>query len=460
MKLIDYKNKFFIILCVSAMFFVFSILINTLLPAKYEGLILMITIILVGLGLYIKSKTLKVVLSVLFALGSVGMFYTQSVASRLLEYEHFETNSLSFLVLKDSSLDSIDEAKNATYGHAKTLANGEMEYVVNHLFEKYGITMDLTEFNNELDLVSSLMNHDIDVIVIDNAVIPLILDEDELFETKVKIIYSLSYETVKEDVGKDVDVDKDSFVVFISGIDIEGPISLRSRSDVNILMVVNPTKQKILTISIPRDTYVHLGCRTGQKDKLTHAGIYGISCSVNTIEKLFDIEINYYVRVNFTSVIRIVDIMGDIEVYSQHSFSSGGYTFRQGLNTLSSEATLAFSRERYSLPGGDVTRGLNQQEVIKGLVNKLIEPSSLLRIEDIVLSTSSSLDTTIPSADLTRLVRLQLDQQIRWTFGSMHLTGQSDMQPTYSMGDRLLYVMHPDVKSINDIHQKIIETMK
>ncbi len=460
MKKINFKDKYLISFLGLMIIFVLSVLMNTLLPLKYEIPVLLLAIGILMLGILSKSKWMKVILSVILAVGSAGLIYSQSVAHRLLEQAEFDSNSFVFLVLMDSPIQTIAEAKESQFAHAKTLANGELEFIKEHMIEKHDITMNLSEFNNELDMVESLFNDDVDVMIVDGAIIPLLEDEDEFFLTKVRVIYSINYETIRENIGKDVEIDKEAFIIFISGIDIEGPINSRSRSDVNILMVVNPTKQKILTISIPRDTYVNLGCRTGEKDKLTHAGIYGIGCSVNTIENLFDIEINYYVRVNFTSVINIVDIIGDIDVYSRFAFSRGGFTFKQGINTLNSQATLVFARERYLVPGGDITRGLNQQEVIKGLVNKIIEPSSLLRIEEIVRATASSIDTNMPSSDLTRLIRLQLDQNIKWNFESMHLEGRGDSQPTYSMGSRLLYVMHPDQNSLQAIQRKIAETLK
>jgi LCP family protein required for cell wall assembly len=309
--------------------------------------------------------------------------------------------------------------------------------------------------------LDQLYSGKIDVMVLDNSIRDYLNEQNADFESKTKIIFSIEKSSVKEVIAKDVDISKDPFIVLISGIDIRGPITARSRSDVNILMVVNPTTNKILTISIPRDTYTPLGCKTGAYDKLTHSGIYGITCTVKTIENLVGIDINYYVRINFTSFLNIIDVIGKIDVYSKYTFTTdGGYSYKEGMNLLNAEWALQFARERHSFASGDIQRGLNQQEVIKAVFNKLIQPSSLLKIEGIIKSTGKSVDTNLSTKDISLLVKKQIENYKPWSITTSNLSGTGDMQPTYSMGSRLLYVMRVDPTSLQQVQANIAEFMQ
>jgi anionic cell wall polymer biosynthesis LytR-Cps2A-Psr (LCP) family protein len=195
-------------------------------------------------------------------------------------------------------------------------------------------------------------------------------------------------------------------------------------------------------------------------DKLTHSGIYGINCTVQTIENFLDIEINYYVRLNFTSFIKIIDVIGDIQVFSRYTFTAGGYRFVSGMNTLNSQSALSFARERKSFEAGDIQRGLNQQEVIKGVINKIISPSSITKIDQIVNSIAKSIDTNMGSQSVQKLIALQIDKRIVWKFNSFFVDGTGSMEKTYSMPGRNLFVVIPSQESVDDIKAKIKDALK
>jgi LCP family protein required for cell wall assembly len=305
-----------------------------------------------------------------------------------------------------------------------------------------------------------LFSGGIDVLVLDNSVRDYLIEIDPKFEAKTKIIWTVEKTSIKEVIVKEVDISKKPFIVMISGIDIAGPISLRSRSDVNIIMVVNPTTNKILTVSIPRDTYVPLGCETGAFDKLTHSGMFGVNCTVKTIENLVGINVNYYLRVNFSSLTKIIDVVGNIDVYSKYTFTTeDGSYYKSGMNSLNSAKALTFARARHQFESGDIQRGLNQQEVIKGLINKLTSPATLTKINGIITATSKSIDTNMTTDDISKLVKKQIENNQPWEITTSNLSGVGDMQPTYSMGDRLLYVMQPDAASLAQIKKSIEEFM-
>ena len=245
------------------------------------------------------------------------------------------------------------------------------------------------------------------------------------------------------------------FVVYISGIDTYGAISTSSRSDVNILAVVNPKNRTILFVNTPRDYYVQLHGTTGTKDKLTHAGLYGIDQSEKTLEDLYEIDINYSVKINFTSLEKIVDTVGGIEVESAYNFSAGGYPFITGKNQLDGKKALAFSRERYSFEGGDRTRGQNQMLVLSALISKMSEPSVIVNYQAILSALGGIFQTNMTSDEMTTLIRDQLNAMTRWSVSSVSADGNSASLPTYSMGAQKLYVMIPDEVSLKSVKNKI-----
>ena len=176
----------------------------------------------------------------------------------------------------------------------------------------------------------------------------------------------MSIKTKSKSIAKKVKVTKESFNIFISGIDTYGKISSVSRSDVNMVVTVNPKTKQILMTSIPRDYYVTLHGVKGYKDKLTHASLLGIENSVMTVEDLLDIDINYYIKVNFSSVINVVDSLGGVDVYSEYDFTSiDGYHYSKGYNKVNGEEALSFVRERKAFASGDNQRIKKQNKSLQ-----------------------------------------------------------------------------------------------
>ena len=256
---------------------------------------------------------------------------------------------------------------------------------------------------------------------------------------------------------KEVPVSPDAFLVLVSGIDTSGPVSTRSRSDVNILIAVNPSTNRIVTASIARDTYVPLDGEGGPLDKLTHTGIYGVETTMRTLEHYLNVDINYYLRVNFTSFLNIIDVVGDIEVESHYDFtSSGGIHFYEGMNTMDAKTALVFVRNRYDVPGGDITRGLHQQEVIKAIIKKMTRPENLTHIGRMVDAVAESVDTDVSNDLVNRLINKQIADGKGWQIESMVLDGVGDEQPTYSYGSTPLWVYWGTDESRQAIHDAIV----
>ena len=245
------------------------------------------------------------------------------------------------------------------------------------------------------------------------------------------------------------DVTEQSFVVYISGSDTRSAILDTSRSDVNILMVVNPKTRQILLLNTPRDYYVENPAGNWAYDKLTHCGIYGIDCSEKALENLYSVKINYYAQINFTGFETLIDAIGGVTVDSPKAFEAGGYSFTEGENTLNGKQALAFARERHAFAGGDNVRGQNQMRVIKAVISKITSDGGtvLLHYGEILDSLSGMFVTDMNSDDISALVKMQLNDMSSWNVESYAVTGTGGMDTTYSMPGYSVYVMYqnPDM---------------
>jgi len=278
---------------------------------------------------------------------------------------------------------------------------------------------------------------------------------------KIKIIGTINVKTKSENEAKEVNVVSEPFSIYITGIDTYGDISSVSRSDVNIVMTVNPKTKQILLTSIPRDYYVQLHGTTGSRDKLTHAGIYGTDMSVQTIEDLLGIEINYYIKVNFSSFIDIINAIGGIEVYSKYEFTSiDGYHYQQGYNELNGEEALSFARERKAFMEGDRQRGADQQAVIEAMIKKMSNKSILTKYESLLDSIDGKFQTNMNYKKITSLIKMQLDDMSSWNVVSIALDGSNGSEYTYTGGNQKLYVMIPDESTIDNASSLINAVLK
>ena len=261
------------------------------------------------------------------------------------------------------------------------------------------------------------------------------------------------------------DVTNQPFIVYLSGLDTRGSGEIKDKglSDVNMVVAINPTTKKVLMVNIPRDYYVGLEGNPNKLDKLTHAGNYGINCSISTLEALFDTKFNYYVKVNFKSVVDIVDALGGVTVNSdfnfssKHSFSGKVYKFTKGENKLEGDAALAFARERKSFQYGDRQRGIHQQKVISAIFNKVISPSMLnpAKINDVLTAITSNIKTNISSSEISSLVQMQLSDMASWDIQTYSVDGTGASRSTYSAGSQKLSVMIPKMETVELAKLKI-----
>lgn len=417
-----------------------------------------------AIGLVKRHKTYKLtIISLIIILFVSGIYiYVTNYALATISFlgdvfqETKETDEYYVVVRKDSPYTKVEDIKDKNVHFFQIVDDVKTE-----ITKKVSVT--LVNQENLLDLGNKLLNKNVDIILTSATQYSMLGDEIKNFKENTKILYTIKHElqtnTKVEETASKYSIKSGKFNVYISGIDTSGNISNVSRSDANILMSVNTNTHEVLLTSIPRDYYVTLHSYKA-KDKLTHSGIYGVNETVKTVEDLLDTDINYYVRVNFTTVIKLVDKLGGIDVYSDYNFSRGGYNFKKGYNHINGDAALVFSRERYSFASGDNQRVKNQQHVIEAIMKKVLNSTTLLtKYTDILDSLKGSFQTNIAQDDISSLVKDQINNMSSWTIKSNSLTGTGASSSTYSMGSTKLYVMVPNSTSVTSAKEKIDEVL-
>ena len=438
--------------------FKIDILPNNILIIILFG-ILFIAIILNLILLKSKNRIINsIVLIIMLITGGIilyGANYLNSTVSFIKEANSIkeEINKYYVVVLDKSEYKKIDDINNKKVGY--------IENTPEEVFNKIDVELDYNSYSNQLELYKDLDIKKIEAILVSDSYMDIMTEEVDNFKENTRVLYTIDIHKKIEGINKSVETNKESFTIYISGIDTYGSIGNVSRSDVNILVTVNPNTGKILLTSIPRDYYVRLHGTTGYKDKLTHAGLYGINMSVSTIEDLIDIDINYYVRVNFNTLIKVIDEIGGIDIYSDTDFiawTDESCKFNQGMNSVGGKCALAFSRERYAYQSGDRHRGQNQQAVISAIIKKVnTDRNLILKYNDILDSLNGTFQTNMQFEDITSFIKNQINNNISWDIESISLDGYDSSNYTYSYSGSKLYVMEPKYNTVENAKNKILE---
>lgn len=466
-RIIDISNFIIKIAFVFSFFALLFILLKiNVLPLKYLIIFIVISLFILTfdiiIDIFLENKLFKIISIILSSLMIICYLLifnylnkTNDFIKRLFSHTQMETYYIA--VLNTSNYNTIEDLNNLKIG---TFYNNEDSY--SEIMKNIDNLIDYTEINYSslLEMRNELIYGNIDAILISEHNKEL-LEENEDLNVSLRYIYNVTT-TTKIDINpKQLNVTKDPFIIYITGIDTYGDISTVARSDVNIVVTVNPKTKKILLVTIPRDYYVQLHGTTGRKDILTHAGFYGTDMSVSTIEDLLNIDIDYYVRLNFSTLIKVIDVIGGIDVYSNFTFNTYGYQFYEGYNHLNGEYALAFSRARKNFDGGDKQRGKNQLQVIEALIKKITTSSVLLNnYLSILESLDGTFQTNIESKSIYALVKMQLSDMPELNIEKYSLDGFNGQDYTYSLGDILAFVMEPDYETVNEAKIKIQEMMK
>lgn len=443
-----------------------------MIPMKYlavgAGILLMLALILLIIQIASKrkaiiSKIVSLCMTGVLLFGSMYIYRTHSAVFDIFgDTSSVQVNSMLVAVRADDAAETVADTAGYLYGIQSRENNGMAE-TIEHVSQETGSQVQTAQYNTLNEEAGALLDGSVQAIIYNEGYGGMLGEVYPEYDSKVKIIgqYSIENESeaVKEIQGKaaQVNVQNEPFSVYISGIDVYGPISTNSRSDVNIIATVNPQTRQVLLTSTPRDYYVTIPDISGdQKDKLTHAGIYGVDRSMATLSNLYGIDIPFYARVNFTSLIQIVDMMGGIDVYSEYAFTTSGnggtvMEVQQGMNHFNGEQALAFSRERYNVPGGDNQRGKDQMAVIEAMIQKMMTPEMLIQAPSLISSVSDSIDTNVSMDQIQKLIQEQLNNGGSWTIKSVAAEGSGDNNYCYSMPGSLLYVMNPDQASVDNI---------
>jgi len=451
------------VLAVTYIAMAITILTTQLIPGKYIGVLYLVSTLATAAIVYVqfkgqlklKTSVILGALSILMIIGNIGLFTAGVVTNNFLssiQTTPESTEEYSIVALKGRGTKLA--TPNQTAAFLQSDANGDA--VKTEAAKKATTTNQ--DFDSPTTMTLALQDNTAQLVIFKSSYIQLLKDANNELYGQLEVLATFTVKTTNTGVATNTDVTK-PFIMYISGIDTYGTISTVSRSDVNIMVVVNPRTHEVLLVNTPRDYYVQLHGTTGIKDKLTHAGIYGIDTSVATLEDLYNVDINYNVRINFSSLVKVVDALDGVDVESEYNFSAGKTTFVAGTNHLNGEQALTFSRERHAFEGGDRTRGQNQQRVITAIISKLSTPAAAVNFQQVLASISGAFQTNMSSADIKALSRNQLDSLAKWHTSSISVDGTGATDYTYSMGNVPLYVMVPDQASVNSAKSKIQQTL-
>ena len=410
-------------------------------------------------GRFIGGTVLAVIMIAILAFGGFYINKTRSAISNI-SGETTEVTQMAVYVKSDDAADSVEAIAGYTYGILSSLDRENTDGAVAHLNSEFGTEVQTKEYAGLTELADGILNGEVNAMLLNSGYLSVYEDMDGYtdFSTKIKEVGTVEVESTIQSAEESTPVEPITtanggkvYTIYLSGIDTRGEMTAKSRSDVNIIATVNTDTHEILLVSTPRDYFVPLSISGGAPDKLTHAGIYGIDVCMDTLGMLYDIDINYYFRINFGGFVKVIDALGGITVNSDYDFDSKnilGYHFNKGENYVNGEQALIFARERYAFQEGDRQRGKNQMEVIRGVVKKALSPEILTSYSSILSSLDGCFGTNITYEEIAQILQQQLTNGGDWTIVSYSVDGTGATEKPYSMSQKA-YVMVPNYDTVN-----------
>jgi len=399
----------------------------------------------------------------------VGIFY-ESVTLGFFQnafQSREKIENYQVLVLNTSNYGSLKEFKNGKIGLPNTNFSDGAKELQNEIKKRTSLTIQ--EGDNASN-VEALLSKNLRVIVMEEAQKNIFCEINDDFKNQVKVIETIPIKVKNNVKRKDVAITKNPFHVYLSGSDDYGTINQVSRSDVNMILTVNPKNHQVLLTSIPRDYYVSLEGMNEAKDKITHASLYGIDTSMKTLDHLLGIDIDYYLKINFSSLVNLVEAVGGVDIEVTESFTAHyydepvdswvTYDFTKGMNHMNGKQALAYSRERKSFVLGDRTRAIHQQMVLSALIQKVASPAILKNYTSILNALDGSFDTNLGFEDIMSFLQKQLDDGGEWSIDTFVLEGTDANKPIYSMKGYTSYVMIPKEESVEKAKTKLKEFLE
>jgi len=416
-----------------------------------------------------RNKAGKLIMGIVSLLLSGAMLYgvvavnsVQSALSKIVG-KMTETEITEVRVMNDNPATSMGDTRGYTFGYIADADTKNTQSILDEISKSFG-TIKSKGYDSMTALADALYDDEVDAILINQGYVDLLTEKDGYtdFRDQTRVLYTYTTTHEVDPIVPNTSITKEPFVVYCNGIDARvDDISAKSRSDVNILAVVNPTTKQILLVNTPRDYYLPLA-RNGELDKLTHAGLYGIDESMKVLGNLYGVQADYYVRVNFAGLVKIVDALGGVDIESDANFScvpmetpdgNGDYTyqkysFTKGINHVNGSQALAFARERKAFADGDNRRGQHQMTVIKAIVNKACSSAVLTKYQELLKAASDAFITNMPYADISSLVQMQLGDMADWNITTYAVSGEGSTEYCYALGDKA-WVMIKDSSKVN-----------
>lgn len=421
-----------------------------------------------GLVSKILCSLMVVVLSAVYGLGNYYLYSTNTTLETVTDQGNKAKNTVSVVVLNSSGLENVNSLEGSKLGVLKTIGNEATKKSLTDL-KKNNVTYTKKTYDNMLGMLKALYDGEVDAIVLNEAYRSNVCDLEDYtnFNNDTKVVHKTVYYTKENSSSLAVsDITSKPFNILISGNDSFGSLDENSRSDVDMLVTINPVTSTILLTSIPRDSYVKevcndYACNYGVYDKLTHTGIYGVDTTKDTIENLLDIDINYVYRVNFTSMIDIVDALGGVDVTVPEGMAvSKFYTnsnlegVHEGENHLDGKRALAYSRERKAYLDGDLQRARNQQQVLQAMFKKATSPEIIKNYTSLLKALIGAFDTNMTTKEITSFIKYQIQAKPSWKFEQFVLKGDNDLKMSAELGSEVSVVILYD-SYINIAHDKI-----
>ncbi|WP_462336546.1 LCP family protein [Holdemanella biformis] len=457
-----------VVLVISSFYLLYQVIRLNVLPSKFLfpltiGVVVLDAIFILLLIYFSKNVVSKIVCIlltlVICAASCMGGYYiskTQGALSNITNVAKHAKNTVSVIVKESSSIKNKSQLNGVSVGSLRLNEQGSKKALKELSGE--GIVLNQTEYDSMTALLEAFYNGEVDSIIINESSRSQILDMEAYsnFDSNTRVVYQTSYKVKNNDSATSVsDITSKPFNVLISGSDTRGGFDENGRSDVIMVATVNPKTHTILLTSVPRDFYVTTacdagdGCMQGALDKITHTGIHGTNTTKRTVEQLLGIEINYTFKVGFDTVTELVDVLGGVDVYVEPGYATttSEFSVHEGVNHLNAQQALAFARERYSYTEGDRQRTKNQQQVLMGIVKEATKPSVITNYAAIMDTMANTFSTTMSNAEITDLIKYQLNNNPTWKMEQYMVDGTGDTLMCAELGDAAS-VMVPDQSTV------------
>lgn len=464
-----------VVLVISSFYLLYQVIRLNVLPSKFLfpltiGVVVLDAIFILLLIYFSKnvvSKIVCIVLTLFICVAScMGGYYiskTQNVLSSITNVAKHAKNTVSVVVKESSSIKNKSQLNGVSVGSLRLNEQGSKKALKELSSE--GIVLSQTEYDSMTALLEAFYNGEVDSIIINESSRSQILDMEAYsnFDSNTRVVYQTSYKVKNNDSATSVsDITSKPFNVLISGSDTRGGFDENGRSDLIMIATVNPKTHTILLTSVPRDFYVTTacdagdGCMQGALDKITHTGIHGTNTTKRTVEQLLGIEINYTFKVGFDTVTKLVDTLGGVDVYVEPGYAvhTTALNVNEGVNHLYGEEALEYARERYAYTEGDRQRTKNQQQVLMGIVKEATKPSVITNYAAIMDTMANTFSTTMSNAEITDLIKYQLNNNPTWKMEQYMVDGTGDTLMCAELGD-VASVMVPDQSTVKMAKDKI-----